>query len=214
MSANITSCTRLGSWQRPRAPAPSVGRDACSVAGAAVIGTDRDARGTRPAEIVAFTAIELMAALHYLRGTNVGGEPTEQHPRRRLPGPDRHSLHRGPPSRRAGGLRTRRTAQRAGPGVEGRGMEVSRTVRGGGKALAGRARRGQFRTPNQRTTLGRLEMDCQPRHSRASQGILSPVVDQNSRRSYTMTGRDDAKAAVLGRIREPLATAPPRGCPS
>jgi len=29
-----------------------------------------------------------------------------------------------------------------------------------------------------------------------------------------MTGRDDAKAAVLGRIREPLATAPPRGCPS
>jgi len=89
MSANITSCTRLGSWQRPRAPAPSVGRDACSVAGAAVIGTDRDARGTRPAEIVAFTAIELMAALHYLRGTNVGGEPTEQHPRRRLPGPNR-----------------------------------------------------------------------------------------------------------------------------
>jgi len=80
---------RLGSWQRPRAPAPSVGRDACSVAGAAVIGTDRDARGTRPAEIVAFTAIELMAALHYLRGTNVGGEPTEQHPRRRLPGPNR-----------------------------------------------------------------------------------------------------------------------------
>ena len=55
----------------------------------AVIGTDRDARGTRPAEIVAFTAIELMAALHYLRGTNVGGEPTEQHPRRRLPGPNR-----------------------------------------------------------------------------------------------------------------------------
>ena len=80
---------RLGSWQRPRAPAPSVGRDACSVAGAAVIGTDRDARGTRPAEIVAFTAIELMAALHYLRGTNVGCEPTEQHPRRRLPGPNR-----------------------------------------------------------------------------------------------------------------------------
>ena len=38
---------------------------------------------------MAFTAIELMAALHYLRGTNVGGEPTEQHPRRRLPGPNR-----------------------------------------------------------------------------------------------------------------------------
>ncbi len=29
-----------------------------------------------------------------------------------------------------------------------------------------------------------------------------------------MTGRDDAKAAVLGRIREALATAPPGGCPS